>query len=144
MNTANTDAQWEHFDHEADIGVRGTGTTLAEAFEQAALAMTAVVTPLENISPDTCVSVECADSDPEILFVDWLNALVYEMATRNMLFARFEVQIEGNRLMASAWGEPVNVLRHQPAVEIKGATYTALHVGQDRNGRWIAETVVDV
>jgi SHS2 domain-containing protein len=144
MNTASTNVQWEHFDHEADIGVRGTGMTLAEAFEQAALAMTAAVTPLENVSPDTRVSIECADGDPEILFVDWLNALVYEMATRNMLFARFEVQIEDHRLTASAWGETVNVLRHQPAVEIKGATYTALHVGQDKNGRWVAETVVDV
>ena len=28
-------ARWEHFSHGADIGVRGNGNSLAEAFEQA-------------------------------------------------------------------------------------------------------------
>ena len=35
---------WEHFIHGADIGIRGIGRTKAEAFEQAALAMPAVMT----------------------------------------------------------------------------------------------------
>jgi SHS2 domain-containing protein len=135
---------WEHFDHEADIGVRGVGNTIAEAFEQAALAMSAVVTPLENISGKTSVTIECADPDTELLFVDWLNAIVYEMATQHMLFGRYEVMIDGDQLTASAWGESVDVQRHQPAVEIKGATYTALHVGKNAEGQWIAETIVDV
>ena len=29
---------WEHFSHDADMGVRGIGPTLEETFEQAALA----------------------------------------------------------------------------------------------------------
>ena len=136
--------RWEHFDHEADIGVRGIGNSVAEAFEQAALAMSAVVTPLENIARDKCVTIECSDADTEVLFVDWLNAIVYEMATRNMLFGRFEVDITDHQLIASAWGETVDVQKHQPAVEIKGATFTALDVSQDSDGHWIAGTVVDV
>jgi Archease protein family (MTH1598/TM1083) len=32
---------WEHFPHGADIGIRGWGSALAAAFEQAALAATA-------------------------------------------------------------------------------------------------------
>ena len=35
---------WEHFEHEADIGIRGIAPTLEQAFEQAAIAMTAVMT----------------------------------------------------------------------------------------------------
>jgi hypothetical protein len=35
---------WEHFPHDADVGVRGRGLTAAEAFEQAAQALTAVIT----------------------------------------------------------------------------------------------------
>ena len=41
-------AHWEHFSHEADIGIRGVGPTLATAFEQAAIAMTAVITDPAN------------------------------------------------------------------------------------------------
>jgi SHS2 domain-containing protein len=137
-------AYWEHFDHEADIGVRGVGPTLAQAFEQAALAMSAVVTPLENIDAVVAVQIECTGDDPEVLLVDWLNALVYEMATRNMLFGRYAVQIENGTLTATAWGEAVDVQKHQPAVEIKGATYTTLRVTQSEDGLWLAETVVDV
>jgi tRNA-splicing ligase RtcB (3'-phosphate/5'-hydroxy nucleic acid ligase) len=40
-------AAWAHFPHEADVGVCGFGATPAEAFEQAALASTAVVTHAE-------------------------------------------------------------------------------------------------
>jgi tRNA nucleotidyltransferase (CCA-adding enzyme) len=134
---------WEHFAHEADMGVRGVGATRVEAFEQAALALTAVITDPEKVTPRDAVAIHCDAPDDELLFVDWLNALVYEMATRRMLFSRFEVKLDGSRLTARAWGEPVDVARHLPAVEIKGATYTALRVAQE-NGQWIAQTVVDV
>ena len=135
---------WEHFEHGADIGVRGYGRTLAESFEWAAAALFAVVTELELVEPKESIQLTCAAPDPELLLADWLNALIYEMATRRMLFSRFAVTIEDNRLHATAWGEPVDVSRHQPAVEIKGATYTALSVRQDAQGIWCAQCVVDV
>jgi len=49
-----TRAGWEHFSHDADVGVRGFGATPAQAFEQAALAMSAIVTreQVEALSPD--------------------------------------------------------------------------------------------
>jgi tRNA nucleotidyltransferase (CCA-adding enzyme) len=134
---------WEHFAHDADVGVRGTGATLAEALEQVGLALTAVTTEPALVRPERRVTVECDAPEPEALLFDWLNALVYEMATRRMLFSRFEVAIDGARLRASAWGEPVDRERHQPAVEVKGATYTGLRVRQEA-GLWQAECVVDV
>lgn len=138
------EARWEHFPHQADMGLRGFGNTKAEAFEQAALALTAVITDLKNIQAKEVVNISCAAPDDELLFVDWLNALVYEMATRNMLFSRFEVHIEGLQLHGKAWGEGIDVLRHQPAVEVKGATYTALRVAQDEDNGWLVQCIVDV
>ncbi len=135
---------WEHFPHDADIGVRGLGVTKAEAFEQAALALTAVITDLHTVKSKELVEVSCHAPDDELLFADWLNALIYEMATRQMLFQRFEVHIEGSQLQARAWGETVDVARHQPAVEVKGATYTSLEVRQEPDGTWCAQCVVDV
>jgi SHS2 domain-containing protein len=135
---------WEHFPHDADIGVRGFGHTLAEAFEQAGLALTAVVTDPAAVVPREPVALACRAEDPETLLYDWLNALVYEMATRRMLFGRFEVSIEAEDLRATAWGEPVRADEHQPAVEVKGATYTGLAVARGADGLWRAECVVDV
>jgi len=135
-------AQWEHFAHDADVGVRGFGSTPAEAFEQAALALTAIVTHAE-VKPLTAVAVTCRAPDLELLFADWLNTIIYEMAVRNMLFGRFAVTIENNALYGTLWGEPVDVARHAPACEPKGATYTALRVAEV-TGKWSAGCVVDV
>ena len=137
-------ARWEHFAHDADIGVRGIGTSREEAFEQAALALTAVITDPLNVRPDETVAIACEAPDDELLLVEWLNALIYETATRRMLWSRFTVRIEAHRLRATAWGETTDVLRHQPAVEVKGATYTNLSVKQDPGGAWVAQCVVDV
>lgn len=135
--------KWEHFAHDADVGVRGHGATAAEAFEQAAGALAAVVTDAE-VEPRTEVGVTCDAPDIELLFVEWLNAVIYEMSVRHMLFGRFAVRIAGTHLDGSLWGEPVDIARHSPACEPKGATYTALKVAQDRDGMWSAACVVDV
>lgn len=135
--------QWEHFPHDADVGLRGWGATAAEAFEQAAYALTAVVTGAE-VNPKVAVQLTCEAPDLELLFVEWLNAVIYEMAVRNMLFGRFSVRIENGRLEGTLWGEPVDVERHAPACEPKGATYTALKVASDTDGRWSAACIVDV
>ena len=135
---------WEHFLHSADVGVRGVGPTLATAFEQAALALTAAVTGPASVSPTTAVESSLQAPDRETLLTDWLNELVYEMATRRMLFGRFSVRIDGTRLAATAWGEQIDVARHHPAAEVKGATYTELRVAQRSPGEWIAQCVVDV
>jgi protein archease len=143
------EAGWEHFEHGADIGVRGRGPTREAAFEQAALALTGVLTDPARVRAAQCVAIACEAPDDELLLVDWLNALVYEMAVRRMLFGRFAVSLEGRHLegrhlSAEAWGEPLDVQAHRPAVEVKGATYTALRVAQEPGGGWIAQCVVDV
>lgn len=137
-------AHWEHFEHGADVGVRGAAPTKEGAFEQAALALTAVVTDPERVEPRQPVSFSLAAPDEELLLVDWLNALVYEMATRGFLFSRFAVSLTDGHLTATAWGEPLDAARHQPAVEVKGATYTALSLRQAEDGSWVAQCVVDV
>ena len=126
------------------MGVRGIGNSKEEAFEQAAIAMSAVITDPAKISAVERVEIACAAPDNELLLVDWLNALIYEIATRKWLFSRFEVHIKEHQLVASAWGEPMDTDKHQLAVEIKGATYTALRVAQESNGEWVAQCVVDV
>lgn len=134
---------WEHFEHGADVGVRGIAATKAGAFEQAALALTAVVADPGSVVGHRAVEIHCEAPDDELLFAHWLNALISEMATRHMLFGRFEVHLDGHRLQARAFGEGASVARHKPAVEVKGATCTELRVAR-HDGGWLAQTIVDV
>lgn len=136
--------EWQHFPHSADIGVRGVGPTREAAFEQAALALTAVITDPALVRLRETVSLTCDAPDQELLLVEWLNALVFEMATRRMLFGRYHVRIDDGRLNGEAIGEPLDRERHRPATEVKGATLTALRVAREPTGRWIAQCVVDV
>lgn len=135
---------WEHFNHQSDVGVRGVGESLSAAFEEAATALTAVITDPASVAPSRVVPISCQNPDTEYLFVEWLNALIYEMSTRHMLFSRFEVDIENGLLRANVWGEKVDPERHDTAVEVKAATYMDLAVREERPGHWVAQCVVDV
>ena len=136
--------RWEHFDHESDIGVRGVGRSREEAFAQAALALTAVVTDLACVKARESVRVACQATDDEMLLVEWLNAIVFQMATRGMIFGCFTVACHGMHLDGEMAGERIDVDRHQPAVEVKAATMACLRVACDATGVWTAECVVDV
>lgn len=138
-----TKKKWEHFSHGADIGVRGLGPTLTDAFEMGALALTSVVADLDKIKPTKEISISCTAPDEEILFADWLNAIIYQMETRNMLFSQFHVEIRDLQLEAIIKGEEINRTQHQPVVDVKGATYTELKVYK-KNKSWVAQCVVDV
>jgi SHS2 domain-containing protein len=136
--------RWEHFAHGSDIGVRGIGSSVEEAFEQAAVALTAVVADVATIEQQERIEVRCEAPDLELLLVSWLNAIIYEMAVRKMVFGAFRIVLGGSSLTGTLVGEKVDPERHRVAVEAKGATVTALSVNCGRDGQWLAQCVIDV
>jgi SHS2 domain-containing protein len=144
LNTKTVTPYWEHFEHGADIGIRGIAPTLEKAFEQTAVAMTAVIANPDQVSSSIAVSIRCEASDRELLLLDWINELVYAMAVQGLLFKHYQVAINDGILSATAFGEAIDRQKHQPAVEIKGATFTELRVYQQPDGLWVAQCIVDV
>lgn len=136
--------RWEHYPHQADLGIRGRGATKARAFEQAARALTAAAARLDAVAPRVSLTFRCRGADDETLLFEWLNRLVFEMATRRMLFAEFNVVFEPGGLRARARGEPLDPARHEPGVEIKAATWYDLRVERQPGGEWVAQCVLDV
>jgi SHS2 domain-containing protein len=55
----------------------------------------------------------------------------------------FLEKIDGELLDGTAWGESLDWKRHEPKVEVKGATYHMLSV-KEEDGGYIAQCVVDV
>lgn len=137
-------AGWEHFSHGSDIGVRGFGASVEEAFVQAAMALTAVVADVSRVAQLESIEVRCDAPDLELLLVSWLNAVIYEMAVRGMLFSKFRVAVSGHSLTGTLVGEKADPERHHVAVEAKGATVTALKVLREQDGQWVVQCVVDV
>jgi tRNA nucleotidyltransferase (CCA-adding enzyme) len=135
---------WEHFEHDADIGLRASASSRESLFEAMAEALTALITDPGKVRAEEAVAIRCEAPDDALLLIDWLNALVYEMATRGMLFGDWRVSLHDQVLEAVVRGERVDRIRHEPVVEVKGATYTALSVSRDSAGTWHAQCVVDV
>jgi SHS2 domain-containing protein len=140
----------EFFEHKADIGIRGIGKNLQEAFEEAAKAMFEVMFDLRHVTKDIYISVNVNAQNVEELLVEWLNALLAEKDIHNAVFAHFKIekieQAEDGSwvLEGKAYGEEMNIEKHKPEVEVKAATYSQLKVYQDKNKLWVAQCVVDV
>ncbi len=136
-------ARYETFEHEADIGIRGFGRSVEEAFENAAVALYSVMVNVDKIAQKEKKAVTASAPDRELLLVEWLNALLALSDIERMVFARFEVRIEGTSLSGNAWGERLDRSRHETRVEVKGATYHMLKVAEHDSG-YVAQCVVDV
>jgi SHS2 domain-containing protein len=134
---------YETFEHEADIGIRGFGGSIEEAFENAALALYSIMVNIDSIVPREKKIVTAAAPDQELLLVEWLNALLSLSDIERMVFSKFEVKMERTALSGVVWGERLDRARHEARVEVKGATYHMLSV-REQDGRYTAQCVVDV
>lgn len=134
---------WEHYPHTADMGIRGFGESMEEAFANAAVALVAVNVEPEKIQQETKIQITCREDDRELLFIAWLSNILYEMSTRKMFFSKFQVEIKDGKLTGCVWGEKIDLEKHEPCTEIKGISYSDLKVSQE-NGKWIAQCIVDI
>ncbi len=134
---------YETFEHQADIGIRGFGMTLEEAFGNVARALYSVMVRIDTVRPLEERTITVSAPDCELLLVEWLNALLALSDIDRMVFSKFDVTIDRTVLKGSAWGEKLDPRRHEPNVEVKGATYHLLQIRKE-GGRYTAQCVVDV
>jgi len=137
---------YELLDHEADIGIRGYGNTIEEAFENGAKAMFSVMIDLDEVNPQKNVEIKCEAPDLETLFIEWLNELLTKKDIEEMSFSEFKVEINKNdlyTLKGVASGERFDQKKHKPKIEVKAATYSGLKIGKKDEKIYI-QCVVDV
>jgi SHS2 domain-containing protein len=131
-----------YFEHDADIGIIGWGTTVEQAFEAAGQAVFGIITNLDAVRQSTAVAIEFEEADPEFALVTWLNLLLGKARELGMVFCRFRVQHQGNNWRTEALGENWRPGLER-GVEVKGATLTMLSV-EKTGDVWEARCVVDV
>ncbi|MEM4598837.1 MAG: archease [Candidatus Diapherotrites archaeon] len=138
---------FEVFPHKADVGIKGIGKTIEEAFCEAAKAMFSVMVDLEDVKAVGEIKVKIEAESLEELFISWLNGLLSEAALEKALFNEFRVKIKKKRggfiLEGSALGEEIDSKKHNLKTEVKGATYSGLKI-TNKKGLCIAQCVLDV
>ena len=142
--------KFETFEHEADVGIRGYGKTLEEAFSNALKALATLFAeelPEEGIKRERNFEVELKAGELVDLFVAFINKVLTLFYLEEVLFWEFEGAIENSEegliLRGKLWGEPFSVEKFGYGVEVKGATFTLAEVKKTEEG-WIAQCVVDV
>jgi SHS2 domain-containing protein len=128
--------KFEFLEHTADVYIAAHGATLAEAFENAALAMFEVMTDTEKVSPDVEDSVEVEAEDEYALLYSWLETLLVKFETKNMLYSKFKISSidetkEGFRIKAAVWGEKFDAEKHAQKVGVKAVTYHRMEIIKD-------------
>ena len=124
---------FEFLEHTADAYIAAYGRDLAEAFENAALAMFDVMTNVEKISPEVEDYVEVEAEDEYALLYTWLEALLVRFEIKGMLYSKFKVSAldeasDGFRLRAEIWGEKYNPRKHLQKVGVKAVTYHRMEI----------------
>ncbi len=133
---------YKHFEHLADIGIQGTGSTLSTAFEEAAKAMFEIMVDISKVKLKNQVSFSVSAENTEELFVEFLNELLSLSSLKRIMFSKFKVRIEKSKLHATAYGEKISK-KTELKTEVKAATYSQLSVIKKAN-KFIARTIVDV
>ena len=134
----------EFFEHTADLGLRVRAADLDGLFAEAARALfSAVVEDLGTVATSQHLEIRISGADKEYLLFDWLKTLLYHFDAEHLLFSRFEVRVGEGGLEAVAWGEPMDLARHEPNHEVKAITYHGLKVEKTADG-WLAEVIVDI
>jgi len=138
---------YELFEHKADVGIRGFGKSLEEAFAECAKAMFSVMCDLKKVEGKEKAEVEAEANDREQLLVEFLNQLLYLRDVEEMMFSKFNLYItnEGKewKLKGEAFGEKLEKEKHALKSDVKAASYHQLKV-EEKAGKFLAQCVVDV
>jgi SHS2 domain-containing protein len=137
-------AKYRQLAHTADLGLRIWGATREELFENAAAALTAVLTDRRRLRREKTAKILLEAPDLEALLVAWLNHLLYLYDVDAFLGREFQItELTPQRLAAQARGEAYDPQRHVARTAVKAATYHQLEIA-NRHGRWEATVILDL
>lgn len=138
-------AEYQYFDHTADVGMRVVADSLETLFQKGAEGLTNLIVPApESVQVVDWREIRLENDDPAYLFFDWLSELTYLFETDGFVGGRFEVTMPDERhLEARVGGETFDPDRHPSGNEVKAVTYHGLVVEPTAEG-WQAEVIFDI
>lgn len=131
-------------DHTADIGIKVYGRTLKELFRNAAIGCFDNIADLDNVQLNRQVRFDVQAPSQEELLLSWLRELLYSFDTKRILFKDFKIEeLKATHLIATAYGDKLNLKIHSVKEEIKAVTYHEFSLKHGKRG-WIAQVIFDV
>ncbi len=135
---------YEFINHTADLGIRVSGPSLEELFENAAWAMFDLIVDLDTVEVRDEATIRIRGGEREELLADWLRDLLYRYNGHEYLLKEFRIEkISPRGLKARVRGEKLDMSRHSLKREIKAVTYHDLKI-KKLNHEWQAQIIFDI
>lgn len=122
---------YSYIEHTSDIGIRATEKTLEQTFEAGAEAMLSIMFELGTIGEALNVEITASAPDIGLLFVETLNEVLSMqgrdcLALKRLKCKAIKKTAKGYSFIGRAFGEPLDLKKHEVKTEVKGATYSGL------------------
>ena len=135
--------KFEFLEHTGDIKFRVSGKTLAEIFENSALAVSEYLARGKKIKSKKKkqFSLISSENDLNLLLYKFLDELIFFLDAENFLVSKAKVSVKNEHLKAVIFGDRAS--DYKDLDHIKAATYSEMYVKKTENG-WEAQAVMDV
>jgi len=133
LDGSSSQTGFKFLEHMGDAYIEAFGSSLEEAYANAALAMFEVMTDTSKVEPKFEESIMVEGHDLSSLLYAWLESLLVKYGVENRLFSKFMVEkINGEKghftLKAKAFGEDFDQKKHPSKTEVKAVTYHLMEI----------------
>ncbi len=125
---------YKFLDHATDAIIEVTAKDLKEAFSVTADAVINLTLDQDKVDEKDQKEFSAQGKDLRYLLFSWLEEITFVLITQGFAIKRIELNIEekeGYKIIAKAFGEPLNFKKHNFKVEIKAPTFYDMEIRQD-------------
>ncbi|OYT58123.1 MAG: archease [Candidatus Aenigmatarchaeota archaeon] len=128
----------------ADRAFAAFGNTLEQAFANAALAMTEIITDTSKINKKMERKIHVEAQDDKALLYDWLSEILFIFDTEHVVFGEFVVTIThaDSKWILDAVARGEVLARHEIRGEVKAITYHKMEIKKTDDG-YRVQVIVD-
>jgi len=125
---------YKFLDHATDAFVEVTAKDLHEAFLVTANAVINITLDQDKVEEKEKMEFSAAGKDLRYLLFSWLEEITFVLITEGFAIKRIEFEIQKKddyTIVATAYGEPLDLKKHNFKVEIKAPTFYEMKIEQN-------------
>ena len=126
---------YKFLDHATDAIIEVTAKDLKEAFSVTADAVINLTLDQDKVEEKDQKDFSANGKDLRYLLFSWIEEITFVLITQGFAIKRLEFDIdekEGYKINAKAYGEPLDLHKHNFKVEIKAPTFYEMEIRQDK------------
>ncbi len=126
---------YKFLDHATDAIIEVTAKDLKEAFSVTADAVINLTLDQDKVEEKDQKEFSANGKDLRYLLFSWIEEITFVLITQGFAIKRVEFDIdekEGYKINAKAYGEPLDLHKHNFKVEIKAPTFYEMEIRQDK------------